>query len=230
MRSKARRNLYQRLRTRQRPCEYFQGDQYCVKNSSHLQDKILVCSCLWLGRSASWDAGRRSDSGHCSLAAMWSKDPGLARGSKRFRIDSWPLTSAPATIPLDLQLRLASIATKSQDGNLRRQLRRHAKDKRWQREGRSSCKQDTTSPSGEVRSKRDQVTASMRDMTRNGPGLIAKLDHEFQSKHQHNRRTGARAGVVWSCAEEGTAAALGHTSASEYGLSCRPHELGETKG
>ena len=28
----------------------------------------------------------RSDSGHCSLAAMWSKDPGLARGSRRFRL------------------------------------------------------------------------------------------------------------------------------------------------
>ena len=27
---------------------------------------------------------------------------------------------------------------------------------------------------------------------------------------------GAKAGVVWSCAEEGTAAALGHSSASEY--------------
>ena len=84
-------------------------------------------------------------------------------------------------------------------------------------------------PAGEVRSTRDQVTASMRDMTRNGPGLTAKLRHPFQSKHQHERRTGARAGVVWSCAEESTAAALGHTSASEYGLSCKPHELGETK-
>ena len=82
-------------------------------------------------------------------------------------------------------------------------------------------------PAGEVRSTRDQATASMRDMTRNEPGLIAKLD---QSKHQYDRRTGTRAGVVWSCAEEGTAAALGHSSASEYGLSCKPHELGETKG
>ena len=69
----------------------------------------------------------RSDSGHCSLAAMWSKDPGLARGSRKFRIITWPLTSAPAIIPLDLQLRLASIATESPDGNLRRLLRRHAK-------------------------------------------------------------------------------------------------------
>ena len=90
----------------------------------------------------------RSDSGHCSLAAMWSKDPRLARGSRRFRIDSWPLTPAPAFIPLDVQLRLARIAAKSQDGNLRRPLRRHAKDKQWQREGRSSSKQFTTSPSG----------------------------------------------------------------------------------
>ena len=71
----------------------------------------------------------RSDSGHCSLAAMWSKDPRLARGSRRFRIDSWPLTPAPAIIPLDVQLRLARITARSQDGNLRRPLRRHAKDK-----------------------------------------------------------------------------------------------------
>ena len=85
-------------------------------------------------------------------------------------------------------------------------------------------------PAGEARSTRDQVTASMREMTQNRPGLIAKLDHPFQSKHQHDRCTGTKAGVVWSCAEEGTAAALGHSSASEYGLSCKPHELGETKG
>ena len=30
----------------------------------------------------------RSDSGHCSLAAMWSKDPGQARSGRRFRIDA----------------------------------------------------------------------------------------------------------------------------------------------
>ena len=53
----------------------------------------------------------RSDSGHCSLAAMWSKDPGLARGGRRFRIDAWPLTPVPAIIPLDVQLRLARIAS-----------------------------------------------------------------------------------------------------------------------
>ena len=151
MRRKARHNLYQRMRTRQRPCEYFRGDQYRVKNSSHLRDKILVCSCLWLGHSAPGmpvGGQGRSDNGRCSLAAMWSKDPGLARGSGRFRIDTWPLTSAPANIPLDLQLRFASIATESQDGILRRLLRRHANDMRWHHEGRSSCKQDTASPSG----------------------------------------------------------------------------------
>ena len=64
-------------------------------------------------------------------------------------------------------------------------------------------------PAGEVGSTRDQVTASMRDMTRNGPGFTAKLHNPFQSKRQHERRTGARAGVVWSCAEEDTAAAQG---------------------
>ena len=30
----------------------------------------------------------RSDSGHCSLAAMWSKDSGQARSGRRFRIDA----------------------------------------------------------------------------------------------------------------------------------------------
>ena len=30
----------------------------------------------------------RSDNGHCSLAAMWSKDPGQARSGRRFRIDA----------------------------------------------------------------------------------------------------------------------------------------------
>ena len=58
LRSKARRNLYQRMRTRQQPSECFQGDPYCVKNSSHLRDKISVSSCLWLGRCAAWDACR----------------------------------------------------------------------------------------------------------------------------------------------------------------------------
>ena len=53
----------------------------------------------------------RSDSGHCSLAAMWSKDPGQARSDRRFRIDAWPLSPVPAIIPLDLQLRLARIAS-----------------------------------------------------------------------------------------------------------------------
>ena len=151
MRSKARHNLYQRMRTRQRPCGYFQGDQYRVNSSSHLRDKILVYSCLWLGHSAPGmpvEGQDRSDKGHYGLPALWSKDPGQARGSGRFRIDTWPLTSAPAIIPLDLQLRFASIATASQDRIQRRLLRRHAKDKRWHREGRSSSKQDTASPSG----------------------------------------------------------------------------------
>ena len=53
----------------------------------------------------------RSDSGHCSLAAMWSKDPGQARSGRRFRIDAWPLTPVPANIPLYVQLRLARIAS-----------------------------------------------------------------------------------------------------------------------
>ena len=151
MRSKARHNLYQRMRTRQRPCGSFQGDQNRVNSSSRLRGKILVYSCLWLGHSAPGMPVKgqdRSDKGHYSLPAKWSKDPGLARGSRRFRIDTWPLTSAPPIIPLDLQFRFASIATASQDMIQRRLLRRRAKDKRWHREGRSSSKQDTASPSG----------------------------------------------------------------------------------
>ena len=151
MRSEARHNLYQRMRARQRPCGYFQGDQYRVNSSSHLRGNIFVYSCLWLDHSAPGtpvEGQDRSDKGHYSLPAMWSKDPGLARGSRRFRIDTWPLTSAPAIIPLDLQLRFASIATASQDRIQRWLPRRHAKDKRWHREGRSSSKQDTASPSG----------------------------------------------------------------------------------
>ena len=87
----------------------------------------------------------RSDKGHYSLPAMWSKDPGLARG-----IGGSGLIPgfSPAIIPLDLQLRFASIATASQDRIQRRLLRRHAKDKRWHREGWSSSKQDTASPGG----------------------------------------------------------------------------------
>ena len=134
MRSEARHNLYQRMRTRQRPCGYFQSDQYRVNSSSHLRGKILVYSSLWLGHSALGmpvEGQERSDKGHYRLPAMWSKDPGLARGSRRFRIDTWPLTSAPAIIPLDLQLRFASIAAASQDRVQRRLLRRHAKDKSY---------------------------------------------------------------------------------------------------
>ena len=55
----------------------------------------------------------RSDKGRYSLPAMWSIDPELARGGRKFRIDTWPLTYASAIIPLDLQLRFASIATAS---------------------------------------------------------------------------------------------------------------------
>ena len=58
----------------------------------------------------------RSDKGRYSLPAMWSIDPGLARGGRKFRIDTWPLTYAPAIIPLDLQLRFAGIAIASMYG------------------------------------------------------------------------------------------------------------------
>ena len=84
----------------------------------------------------------RSESGHCSLAALWSKDPGQARGGRRFRIDAWPLAPVPAIIPLDVQLRLEGIASEAPRRNAKRRTqRRHAWDKRWQRKGKSSSKQ-----------------------------------------------------------------------------------------
>ena len=104
------------------------------------------------------------------------------------------------------------------------------KDKRGHREGRSSSKQDTASPSGGGRSTRDQVAVPKRKMAPNNPGLIAKQDHPSQPTYQYDRCTGTKASVVSSCAEGGTAVALGHSSASECGLSCKPHELGETQG
>ena len=39
--------------------------------------------------------GDQGRSRHCSLAAMWSKDPGQARNGRRFRIDAWLLATSP---------------------------------------------------------------------------------------------------------------------------------------
>ena len=115
----------------------------------------------------------RSDSGHCSLAVVSSKDPGQARNGRRFRIDAWPLTPIPANIPLYVQLRLARIASKL----VRRTPRRgHNEDLHKASDGNERVRATESNlpppPAGEVVSTRDQVAAPMR----NGPGLTATLN------------------------------------------------------
>ena len=53
-------------------------------------------------------------------------------------------------------------------------------------------------PVGEARSTRDQVTASMREMTQNRPGLNAKLGHHFNQSANMTVAQAQKAGVVWS--------------------------------
>ena len=73
------------------------------------QNFNLLVSLAWPLRSLGCLSGNWG--GHCSLTAMCGKDPGLARGSRRFRIDFWPLTPVLAIITPDVQLRLARIAS-----------------------------------------------------------------------------------------------------------------------
>ena len=119
----------------------------------------------------------RSDSGHCSLAAMWSKDPGQARNGRRFRIDAWLLTPVPANIPLYVQLRLARIVSQI----ARRTPRRgHNENMHKASDGnqrvRAAASKSPPPPAGEVVSTRDQVAAPKR----NRPGLTATLNKPFQ--------------------------------------------------
>ena len=68
------------------------------------------------------------------------------------------------------------------------------------------------------------MTAPKRKKT---PAILVSKDRPSHTACLYDRCAGTKASVVSSCAEGGTAAALGHSSASEYGLSCKPHELGD---
>ena len=62
-------------------------------STSPLRSKISVYSCLG-SFIALLDVDRRtdrSDEGHYSLPVVWSIDPGLARGGRKYRIETWPL-------------------------------------------------------------------------------------------------------------------------------------------
>ena len=76
------------MRTRRGPCDYFQGDQFSVENSSRMRDTARVLGSFITQPGMPIRDQVRGDSGHCSLAALWSKDTGQAR-SRRFRIDAW---------------------------------------------------------------------------------------------------------------------------------------------
>ena len=123
----------------------------------------------------------RSDKGRYSLPAMWSIDPELARGGRKFRIDTWPLTYASAIIPLGLAIEVCKYCNCVQDMIQKKLLQRHAKDKRGHREGRSSSKQDTASPSRGGRSTRDQVTVPKR---KTGDSAKEKNDTEQSWSHR----------------------------------------------
>ena len=92
-------------------CWFFSGpfwtghDTTCIKECVRAIDHVVFSKGMPVGELG------RSHSRLCSLAALWSKCPGLAKGGGRYRIDAWPLASVPANIPLDMQLRLARIAS-----------------------------------------------------------------------------------------------------------------------
>ena len=157
---------------------------------------------------------------------MSSKDPGQARNGRRFRIDAWPLTPIPANIPLYVQLRLARIASKL----VRRTPRRgHNEDLHKASDGneRVRATESNLPPPPSGGGSEHERPGGCSDAERTWSHSYAELAFSTLT----NTRVAQAREQAWcgSCAEEGSAAALGHTSASEYSLSCKPHELGETK-